>query len=169
MSVDAPTFKAALGRFASGVTVVTVADAAGPVGMTASAFTSLSLDPPLVLVCVQKKARFHARLLAAEGFGVSLLASSQKSASNAFAGWGPDAADPFAVAPARPGAHSGAPLLDAALAVLDCVRVAVHDGGDHSIFVGRVEAATVPDAPAGGPAPLLYFAGKYRHLGEVLD
>jgi flavin reductase (DIM6/NTAB) family NADH-FMN oxidoreductase RutF len=169
MSVDAPTFKAALSRFASGVTVVTVADAEGPVGMTASAFTSLSLDPPLVLVCVAKKARFHARLLGAAGFGVSLLDASQKALSNAFAGWGPDAAAPWAIAPSQPGAHSGAPLLDGALAVLDCTRVAVHDGGDHSIVVGRVEAATLGAPAAADLHPLLYFAGKYRHLGEALD
>ena len=166
MAVDASTFKAAMGRFASGVTVITVSTEEGDYGMTASAFCSLSLSPPLILVCVNKGTTTHQRLEASAGFGVSILATGQKSASNQYAGYGDQPQTAFPEGCER-GAHSAAPLLDGALAWLDCSHHAAHDGGDHTIFVGKVE-----NAAAFGERdtldPLLYAAGRYRALGEQL-
>lgn len=166
MAVDASTFKAALGRFASGVTVITVNTEEGDYGMTASAFCSLSLDPPLVLVCVHKNNTTHQRLDAAKGFGINILAAPQKASSNQYAGYGSSPQDSFASDVER-GAYSGAPLLDGSLAWLDCAKHAVHDGGDHTIFVGRVENASA-FGERDSLDPLLYAAGRYRALGNQI-
>lgn len=167
MAVDASTFKAALGRFASGVTVVTVHSDDGDYGMTASAFCSLSLDPPLVLVCVNKGTATHARLKAAGGFGISILDAAQKGLSNQYAGYAELPQDHFDPAGTSRAAHSGAPLLAGALAWMDCVHHEQHDGGDHTIFVGRVEDATA-FGDRDSLDPLLYAAGRYRALGKQL-
>jgi len=168
MAADAQDFKSALGRFASGVTVVTLKTADGDHGMTASAFCSLSLDPPLVLVCVKKGNTTHGLLESAEGFGINLLGAEQISVSNRFAGWGfPEDQDKWADLEVSRGAVSGAPLIGGAMAQLDCTKWAAKDGGDHTIFIGQVEnAASFGDRD--DLAPLLYFAGKYRGVGEAL-
>jgi len=166
MAVDASTFKAAMGRFPSGVTVITVHSDEGDYGMTASAFCSLSIDPPLILVCVNKGTTTHARLEQAGSFAVNLLDASQKAASNQYAGYGDKPQDAFPDASPR-ASHSGAPLLEGALAWLDCATHAAHDGGDHTIFVGLVEDATV-FGERDSLDPLLYAAGRYRSLGKQL-
>ncbi len=166
MAVDKQSFKGAMGRFASGVTVVTVQTDDGDYGMTASAFTSVSLDPPLILVCVNKGSSTEARLMAARGFGVSLLAEDQKDASNQYAGYGAHPQDHFPEQCVR-GGVSGAPLLDGALAWLDCTRHATYDGGDHTIFLGEVQEVMLHGA-SDDLCPLLYFSGRYRAAGDVL-
>jgi flavin reductase (DIM6/NTAB) family NADH-FMN oxidoreductase RutF len=169
MAVDSRQFRQALGCFASGVTVVTAVDPRDgkPQGMTASAFCSLSLSPPLVLVCVQKGGQTWDVLDAARAFAVNLLGEAQVELSNRFAGRFPPDQDRFADLDARPAPHSGAPWLPGALAHLDCRLHAVHDGGDHSIFVGEVVATEVPE-DRDAALPLLYFAGRYRAVGETL-
>ncbi|MGI8842713.1 MAG: flavin reductase family protein [Gemmatimonadaceae bacterium] len=156
MSVDQATFRSVLGRFASGVTVVTVRNGDTDHGMTASAFCSLSLDPPLVLVCIDRTTRMHELLQHAEHFAVSLLAADQEMISRRFAE-PPDDTRFDGLGFAR--AATGAPLLTDALAHLECVLEERYAGGDHSIIVGRVVGAA-----AGDSRPLLYYRGGYAEL-----
>jgi flavin reductase (DIM6/NTAB) family NADH-FMN oxidoreductase RutF len=156
MSVDQATFRSVLGRFASGVTVVTVRNGDTDHGMTASAFCSLSLDPPLVLVCIDRTTRMHELLQHVEHFAVSLLASDQEMISRRFAE-PPDDTRFDGLGFTR--AASGAPLLTDALAHLECVLEDRYSGGDHSIIVGRVVGAAAGDA-----RPLLYYRGGYAEL-----
>jgi len=167
MPASPDDFKAALGRFASGVTVVTLGGEEDH-GMTASAFCSLSLDPPLVLVCVKNGNTTHGKLLEAKGFGVNILGADQKDLSNRFAGWGfPPDQDKWADLDIGRGAVSGAPLLPGALAHLDCSLYGTRDGGDHTIFIGQVEnAESFGDRDSLNA--LLYFAGGYRSVGDSL-
>ena len=167
MAADANDFKAALGRFASGVTVVTLGGQEDH-GMTASAFCSLSLDPPLVLVCVKNGNATHGKLLESKGFGVNILGADQKDLSNRFAGWGfPPDQDKWADLDICRGEVSGAPLLNGALAQLDCSLYGTREGGDHTIFIGQVENAKSFGEREELDA-LLYFAGAYRSVGPSL-
>jgi flavin reductase (DIM6/NTAB) family NADH-FMN oxidoreductase RutF len=165
MAVDADTFKACLGRFASGVTVVTVAGEDGDHGMTASAFSSVSMDPPLVLVCVGNDKETHGRIAAAGRFAVNILADDQVSVSNRFAGWWPQGGSKWSDLVIDRAPESGAAWLGGAIANLDCTLHAAHEAGDHTIFIGRIEHARLTDTPADGLAPLLYFHGSYRSAG----
>lgn len=172
MSVEASDFKAALARFPSGVTVITVVDTDAPPGeqdhgMTASAFCSLSLDPPLILVCVKKGNATHDKLTRAGGFGVNILAADQVSVSNRFAGWWKEGVSKWADLDLSRGAESGAPLIGGALARLDCQKFKALDGGDHTIFIGEVHGAEVSAADGADPEPLLYFFGGYRTIGAA--
>ena len=154
---DARTLRDALGCFATGVTVVTTLDADGqPVGLTANSFTSVSLDPPLLLVCIAKSAGSLAAMEAAENFAVNVLHIGQQPTSNLFARSGEDR---FAATPWSRG-HNGAPLLSGALVNFECRRHALHEGGDHVILVGEVIRARFEPRRD----PLLYFRGKYRRL-----
>ncbi len=156
MAVARDDFRATLGRFASGVTVVTATVDGRDLGMTLSAFCSLSLDPPLVLVCVDRGATMHDLLVEGAVFGVNVLAAGQEALSRRFATGEP--ADRFAgVGYARGGL--GAPLLEGALAWLECTVAARHPGGDHAIVVGAVAEAGVREG-----APLLYYRGGYASL-----
>ena len=156
MSLDPDSFRAVLGRFASGVTVVTMRSPdARDVGMTVSAFCSVSLEPPLVLVCIAREASMHALLAEGLPFGVNILAAGQEALSRRFAG--PDSNRFEGIGFAR-GLHDVA-LLDDALAHLECRVEQLLPGGDHTIVVGRVETAVVhPDRP------LLYYRGGYAQL-----
>ena len=168
--VDASLFRAALGCLTSGVTVVTVRDAeGGDHGMTASAFTSLSLEPPLVLVCVKAGNSTYGLIESSSSFAVNILARSQEECSNRFAGgivgadgkwtpWPMDR-DRFEDLDFSRGEHSGAALLEGSLAALDCSLEAILPGGDHGIFVGRVQGATLGEGE--GLEPLLYSSGGY--------
>lgn len=167
MPVGPDAFKAVLGRFASGVTVVTVATPDGDHGMTASAFCSVSLDPPLVLVCVGKKNQTHTWLEQVRRFGINVLSADQVSVSNRFAGWW-DGGDKWADLPFVRGESSGAPLLAAALGTLDCTLHSTADGGDHTIFIGKVHGAEAR-GERDSLDPLLYFAGGYRTAGPKPD
>ncbi len=154
--IDRDLFRAVLGRFASGITVVTARDAGGqPHGMTVSAFSSLSLDPPLVLVCVSTDATMAPIIEAATTFAVNVLADSQEAMSRRFAG---KVDDRFAGVGYAKGEHGDA-LLDDALATIQCRIVARHPAGDHVIVVGQVEQASAHDG-----RPLLYYRGGYAQL-----
>lgn len=150
-------FRAALGRFASGVTVITVETAQGEVhGMTANAFCSVSLRPPLVLVCIDHLAETYLHIRERRQFGVSVLKEEQEALSEFFADpeRNHDAAYRLGVQYRR--MESGTPVLQNALANLDCSVVNAYDGGDHTIFVGEVREVIVAEG-----APLLYFRGRY--------
>lgn len=154
---DPRTLRDAMGCFATGVTIVTALDAAGvPVGLTANSFTSVSLDPPLLLVCIANTAGTAVVLRAAGHFGVNVLQIGQQPASNRFASKGEDR---FANLPWAPG-QTGVPLLGSSLVSFECQRESVHEAGDHFILVGRVVRAQFEPHRD----PLLYFRGKYRRL-----
>ena len=154
--IDSDLFRAVLGRFATGITVITAVDeAATPHGMTVSAFSSLSLDPPLILVCVANDATMAPLLARANSFAVNVLSDGQEALSRRFAG---KIDDRFAGVGYRAG-EQGNPLLDDVLAWLECRIVARHPAGDHVIVVGRVEDAGVHDG-----RPLLYYRGGYAQL-----
>lgn len=157
MPLDSDLFRAVLGRFASGVTVVTTHDAAGrDHGMTVSAFTSLSLTPPLVLVCIDRSASVHQALHQAEWVVINILSAEQEALSRRFSNL--DADTRFDGVGFARSAH-GAPVLDEVLAHLECRRHATHEAGDHTILVLEVESASARDA-----RPLLYYRGGYAQL-----
>ncbi len=152
-------FRRVLGHFATGVTILTTADPEGrPTGLTASAFCSVSLDPPLVLICVDHKSQSFPALSESRGFAVNVLSAAQEDLSRRFASTRLDKFDGVAY---TPGLH-GAPVLQDALAQIECETVSRHVQGDHTIFVGRVERARV-----GSGEPLLYFHGRYERLAGV--
>jgi 3-hydroxy-9,10-secoandrosta-1,3,5(10)-triene-9,17-dione monooxygenase reductase component len=155
--IDAATFRHALGRFPSGVTVVTVRGADGrDFGMTVSAFASVSLKPPLVLVCIGDDATIAGAVAAAGHLAVSVLAEHQDALAQKFADTD---ADRFADTAVTRGT-TGVALLDGAAAHLECAIVARHRGGDHTIVVGEVLAATAVE----DGRPLVYQRGAYRRL-----
>jgi flavin reductase len=154
MEVSAQSFRQTLSRFASGVTVVTMQDGDITHGITVSAFLSVSLEPPLVLVSIDKKAHSHARLLNAERFGISILAQGQEHLSNHFAG------RDDSVQPSYD--YLGEfPVLNDALAQLVCKVHQIIDAGDHTLFIGYIQELSWREA-----MPLTYFQGKYRKFAE---
>jgi len=154
---DPRTLRDALGCFATGVTVVTCLDQQGnPAGITVNSFTSVSLDPPLLLVCLHKLAASAATLIGASHFAINVLQTGQQPASMTFS---TRVDDRFGETPWSCG-EAGAPILEESLGVFECERFAVYDGGDHHILVGQVVKASF-DA---GLDPLLYFRGRYRRL-----
>jgi flavin reductase (DIM6/NTAB) family NADH-FMN oxidoreductase RutF len=157
MSLDPDSFRSVLGRFASGITVITSVDAEGrDVGMTANAFSSVSLKPPLVQVCVDQAASMFDALFNAERFGVNVLAAEQEALSRRFASV--DSSHRFEGIGYTRG-DSGVVLLDEALAHLECRMTTRVEAGDHVIFIGEVEHASARDAK-----PLLYYRGGYAQL-----
>ncbi len=156
MSVDAASFRRALGQFASGVTVVTTRDASGrPLGLTVSAFCSVSLRPPLVLVCIDHRAEANVGLRESGWFAVSVLREDQEEVSRRFARRGASKLEGFAFVEGR---HQ-LPLVPGALAHVQCRVRSFHDEGDHAVWVGEVVAlATHPGRP------LLYQAGAYGRM-----
>lgn len=156
--LSARELRDAFGAYATGVTLVTAQGPDGPVGITANSFTSVSLDPPLLLVCVDRRARALPAFERAESFAVNVLHAGHAALSSRFARPHGDA-DRFGH-PAWTTGALGLPVLGEALAVFECRRHAVHDGGDHRIFLGRVEA--VRRQPASDP--LVVFQGAYRSL-----
>jgi 3-hydroxy-9,10-secoandrosta-1,3,5(10)-triene-9,17-dione monooxygenase reductase component len=156
VTIDAKQFRTVLGQLATGVTIVTLRDAAGvDQGMTVSAFTSLSLSPPLVLACIDRDATLAPALADATHLGVSVLASSQREISQRFAESG---VDRFAGVAIRRGA-SGVPLIEGALAQIEGRIVAQHPGGDHTIVV-----CEVTDGQVSPGEPLLYHRAAYTSL-----
>jgi flavin reductase (DIM6/NTAB) family NADH-FMN oxidoreductase RutF len=157
MTIDPDAFRSVLGRFASGITVVTTRDGdERDVGMTVSAFCSVSLKPPLVQVCVDRAASLYTALAASTRYGVSILAADQEALSRRFAT--AESTRRFDGIGYRRG-ESGVILLDDALAHLECKIVASHEAGDHTMFVGEVESAMARSA-----RPLLYYRGGYAQL-----
>ncbi len=161
MIQDVELFRSALGRFATGVTVVTCVVDGTDHAMTANAFASVSLEPLLVLVCVEQEARFHDAIVAAEGWGVSILDDTARPVSEWFAMRGRPLHGQLERFPYARGPATGSPLLAAALATLECRTVGVHPGGDHSIVVGEAVGAAVTH-PQG--RPLLWYRGHYTYL-----
>ena len=157
--VDTRLYRDVCGCFATGVSVVTTADESGGRGLTANAISSLSLEPTLFLVCVDLRATSYPILEQAEHFAINILAADQGDVSSFFAGTTPED-DPMGGIPHRMSTY-GNPLLDNALAYLDCRTHSIIDGGDHKIFVGEVQDCDIarPDAD-----PLLFFRGKYREI-----
>ena len=154
---DQRTLRDALGCFATGVTVVTCLDEAGkPVGLTVNSFTSVSLDPPLLLVCIARQAASAPAFLSAKHFAVNVLQTGQQPASIRFSTRHEDRFGPNDWSPGE----LGAPVLKQSLGVFECEFHALHEGGDHNMLLGRVFKATF-DA---GLDPLLYFRGRYRRL-----
>ncbi|WP_435857365.1 flavin reductase family protein [Streptomyces tendae] len=161
---DTGQFRAVLGHFGSGVTVISAVDAATgrPVGFTCQSFTSLSLDPPLVAFTVARTSVTWPRIRSAGAFCVNVLAAGQESLCRSFARSG---TDKFAGVDWRPAAGTGSPLLAGVLAWIDCRIEAVHPGGDHSIVIGRVQALA---GPAGDTRePLLYYGSEFRRLAAT--
>jgi flavin reductase (DIM6/NTAB) family NADH-FMN oxidoreductase RutF len=157
--VGADDFRHVCGHFATGVTIITTRESDGrPTGLTASAFTSVSLDPPLVLVCVSHKSQSFPALRDGGTFAVNILRDSEEAVSRRFATTRLDKFDgvPYTVSPL------GLPLLDDALAHVECVTVSAYPEGDHTIFVGRVERARAESGD-----PLLYFRGQYQRLAPT--
>jgi flavin reductase (DIM6/NTAB) family NADH-FMN oxidoreductase RutF len=154
--IDSRAFRTTLGRFATGVTVVSMQEGEARHGITVNAFLSLSLDPPLVGVSIDRSAHAHGALLASERYGVSVLRADQEAVSNHFAGR-PDSevAAPFE-------SLDGFPVIVGAVAQLVCRIVDRYDTGDHTLFVGEVETLLHREGQ-----PLLYFGGDYRRVGPV--
>ena len=158
MAFDRNELRRVMGHFATGVTIVTTHDGAGRCyGLTANAVCSLSLDPPLVLVCVDKRAESHPAFERSRSFVVNILGSDQEELSRRFAVSG---GEKFTGLTCR-NAACGAPILEGALAWVECRVVAVHEGGDHTIYVGEVD-----DAGAGDGHPLLFFRGRDHRLHQ---
>jgi flavin reductase len=161
-ALTAREFRNALGQFATGVTVVTVEREPGSVfGMTANAFTSVSLNPMLILICVDERAKILPLLHKKKRFGISVLKERQQAVCEYFA-----QAEQNSEAEHRLGLRyrwtpEGVPILEDTVAQLSCSVVAAHAAGDHTIVVGKVE-----DAEIHGGEPLLFFRGEYRHIAR---
>lgn len=156
LPLDSRAFRTTLGHFATGVTVVTMRYLEQDYGITVNAFMSVSLEPPLVVVSIDHKAKAYQSLCAVSHYGVSMLSHGQQPLSNYFAGFGA----PEQAAPAMLEVQ-GVPLLESALAHLVCRVVDRHEAGDHTLFIGQVEYLAYRDS-----APLLYYRGGYAALAE---
>ena len=154
---EAGRFREVLGRYASGVTVVTTMSGGEPTGLTCQSFTSVSLDPPLVAFLPTKQSRAFAAIQRAGTFCVNFLGADQVELSDLFAS---RSDDKFADVEWSPSAGTGSPLLPGILGHVDCTVHSVHEAGDHFLVIGRVVALAVGQADA----PLLYYAGAYRSL-----
>lgn len=152
--------RSVFGMFATGITVVT-AHGQTPQGMTANSFTSVSLTPPLALVCVKRDAAIHEAILSEKAFAVSVLHSGQEEVARYFANHHrPRGEDEFSVVDAVPGPRTGAPIVNGALAWLECSLAAVYEGGDHSIFLGSVlQGSCGAESDA-----LLFYGGGFHQL-----
>lgn len=156
MPISKDEFRLALGRFASGVTVVTSKDSGGRLhGITVSAFCSLSLEPPLILVCIEKNTGSHYAFEQSDSFVVNILREDQQYLSDRFASFLPDK---FAGVEYHSGIND-LPVLENVLANLECRLVNSHPNGDHTIYIGEIDRATINDGN-----PLVYWHGNYRGL-----
>ncbi|MFC4032416.1 flavin reductase family protein [Streptomyces polygonati] len=157
---DRNELRSVFGAFATGITVVTASGDA-PLGMTANSFTSVSLEPPLNLVCVDRTAAIHDVILRDKVFAVSVLSSGQERLATYFASHSrPRGDEEFALVDSVPGPRTGVPVLSGALAWMECRLAAVYDGGDHSIFLG-----SVLDLGRGtGEDALLFHGGRFHRL-----
>lgn len=158
MPIDKTELRRVMGHFPTGVTVVTTVSKAGKLyGLTANSFTSVSLVPPLVLVCVDKRAESYPCFEESKCYTVNFLADDQEDLSRRFATTG---GDKFEGVGYRMGANQ-APILNGVLAYLECKVVGAYDGGDHTIYVGEIEQAETREAK-----PLLFYRGGYRSLAD---
>ena len=157
--IDPHEYRRVVGRFATGVVVVTTTLDGEHHAMTCSSFTSVSLEPLLVLFCAEKIARFHDAVLGAGSWAVSVLSECQEQASRHFALRGRSFDGQFDGHPHAHGPATGAVVLSGAVASIECRTVSTTDAGDHTVVLGEVIGLGVPDPSAG---PLLYFEGRYR-------
>ncbi len=155
MAIDEAAFKLAMSHFASGVTVVTTEHAGRPYGMTVASFASLSLHPPLVLICIEKSVKTHEAIVGAKKFGVSILGAAQMDISARFAS---RSEDKFSGIKTNRG-ELGVPLIADALTTMECEVRDQLPGGDHTIFVGEVVDVATREG-----IPLLYFRSGYREM-----
>jgi flavin reductase (DIM6/NTAB) family NADH-FMN oxidoreductase RutF len=161
-SIDPAAFRTAMSRFASGITIMSTLQGGVAHAMTANAFTSVSLDPALVLVCVDKGVRMHAAVLECWYWAVSVLAAGHRPVAERFAKSGRDLHSQFDGVETVPGRKTGCPLIAGALSWLECRTWATYDGGDHTILVGEV--LSVGTGESTDPAALGYYSG---HYGEI--
>ncbi len=157
-SLDTRAFRDALGLYPTGVAVVTAAvgEESSHIGITVNSFASVSLDPPLVLWCIDRRSRRHDPFVAAPGFTVSILSAGHRAVSARLAGPGEHTLDGLSLLQTE----LGPPALADCLAVFECVRHAVWDGGDHSVLIGRVLRFRCPEEGT----PLVFFRGRYSGL-----
>lgn len=159
MTISKDEFRRVMGHFATGVTIVTIKDEQGkPYGLTVNSFTSVSLDPLLVLICVAQAAQGYAHFSVGRYFGVNILTKDQEELSNRFANR--EIVDRFENLPYHEG-KTGVPLLPNSLAWLECRIIEAYPGGDHTIFLGAVEDAGVHQG-----APLIFYRGRYVSMAE---
>lgn len=154
------SFRTAMGRFAAGVTVVTMASPDEVNAMTATAVSSVSLEPPLVLVCVDRDNHSNKLITESGAFAINILAQDQREFSDTFARPGAGKAEALAAISSSRG-PSGSPIIEGCLAYLDCELFASHNAGDHTIFIGKVLKAEVSEA---NEKPLLYWNGSYAKI-----
>jgi len=154
--IDSETFRRLLSRFASGIAIITARDGERDVGMTVSAFCSVSLSPPLVLVCVDHGASMHDLLLRHPKLGISIMACEHEAHSRRFAD--KNETQRFEGIPCKRG-ESSVMLVDGAMAQLECQLVHHYEAGDHTIFIAEVECGAMREG-----RPLLYFGGGYAQL-----
>ncbi len=158
MAIDGRELRNVMGNFATGVTIITTKDSNGkPFGLTANAFSSLSLDPPLLLICVDRKVDCYACFEESKVFAVNFLSEGQDQLSTRFATKG---IEKFEGVPYKLG-ELGVALLDDALAHIECTLASAYEGGDHTIYLGEIQNATVLS-----DRPLLFFRGKYFKLPQ---
>jgi flavin reductase (DIM6/NTAB) family NADH-FMN oxidoreductase RutF len=163
LAPDDAAMRTVLGHFATGVAIITAIDGGEPVGMACNSFTSVSLDPPLVLFSCEKVARFHEAVTASGIWVASVLAASQVEASQWFALRGRPFDDQFAGFETREALEVEALVLQGCVAAIECRTVGAYEGGDHTVIVGEVVAVSVREPEV---EPLLYYGGRYRTLGE---
>lgn len=160
MDFDAERFRLVMGHFATGVTVVTVATKDGADGITVNALSSVSLEPPLVMVALDRRRHVVPAVRAAGRYAVNVLAEDQRHLADCFAGAAVEPGrDAFCGASWRPGV-TGLPLIDGAIATLECTVVDTVPVGDHDLFIGRVDSLATPR----DEAPLVYFRRRYRRV-----
>ena len=153
---SAEMFRSLMGCFATGVTVATTLDESGhSAGMTASAVAAVSMEPPLLLICVDRDANFHAAVSAGRGFALNILAADQEHVSQTFAA---DTADPFETVEHHRGS-GGLPVLDGVVAHIVCALWGSYGAGDHTVFFGLVQEGQTFDRP-----PLLHYRSRYTTM-----
>ena len=158
MPIEKNELRQVMGHFATGVTVITTLNKAGQMhGLTANAFTSVSLEPPLLLISVNKKAESWPAFEESKVFTVNILADNQEALSRRFAVSGGNKFEGVAY---RIGAN-GAPILEGVLTYIECTLYAAYEGGDHSIYLGEIQQAEIREGK-----PLVFFRGGYRALGD---
>lgn len=161
VEVTADAFRRAMGRFASGVTVLTAPGGSHVHAMTASAVASVSLEPLLVLACVERDARFHEAIVEAGVWGVSVLPASMRGVAEWLSTRGRPLHGQLDQVPHRPGPVTGVALLEGALSTMECRTTGVHEAGDHSIVVGEVVGVSAGEV---SESALLYYRGRYEVL-----
>jgi flavin reductase (DIM6/NTAB) family NADH-FMN oxidoreductase RutF len=159
MSVSPELFRNTLAKFCTGVTIVTTKNQEGMHGLTVNAFTSVSLDPPLILVCIQKNGLSHSTLSGCETFVVNILSEEQKELSDRFANPAIDSEERFRDLSFRV-SENGIPILAGNLGHLECRVLNQFEGGDHTIFIGQVENGDFSE----GKQPLLFYESRYSYI-----